>query len=230
MKYKYIIALLVSLSFFYKADAQFADTLAILHPENLVSKQDSALKVKHQRNKYYYIGLNLGYCPPSISFPSNFGIDGEYYTDATPVFVGNIGYDFFRFLNTGIAIAYQETTLTGTVGHTSDDLTMLNTSVHLSAHINKNRESFDHYIGIRVGYSYLTDQPISTRYGSQYSPPTMYALTGPSEYSFTYQLFYGVTFYSENVGFNIELGLGSPFLIKGGLSIRLGRKGNKKFI
>ncbi len=231
MKYKYLLALSVLLSFSCIGNAQVADAVTPLrHPEAFVAKQDSALKAKHQRNKYFYLDFSLGYDPPFFSFPVYYNTDDEYFSDVTPIYNVSTGIDFLRFLNAGLSFTYQEATFTQTSAYSTDDLTMLNTSAHVCAHINKHRESFDHYIGIRAGYSYLTDQPTSTQYSSQYSPPTIYALNGPSEYRFAYQLFYGVTFYSENVGFNLELGLGSPFLIKGGISVRLGLKRNKKVI
>ena len=102
----------------------------------------------------------------------------------------------------------------------SDNLTAYFGSIRVMGHLNRRHKNyFDNYLGIRVGYYYDTNVPTYPNYQS--SPGFLYALGAPVVHGLAYQVFYGLSFYEEVVGFNLEIGIGTPFLLQGGLSIRI---------
>ncbi|HXP50375.1 MAG TPA: hypothetical protein VN922_10490, partial [Bacteroidia bacterium] len=97
----------------------------------------------------------------------------------------------------------------------------LNIGVRASYHLNKFNLRFDDYIGIRLGCSYWHDIFICpSSYGYVGSPE--YSIGAATLYKPSFQVFYGLSLFPSGgcVGFNFEIGIGTPYFGEGGITFR----------
>jgi hypothetical protein len=132
------------------------------------------------------------------------------YAPHTPEFGITIDYGVLKWLSLGIGISYQEVEETAYLNANtflfSAIYSRINTGLRLLAHLNKkHKDIFDNYIGLRPGISYWNFQGAG------------------SSIWVSIQVIYGIRYYFSKVfGIHCEAGLGTPYLLEGGVTFRLG--------
>jgi hypothetical protein len=126
----------------------------------------------------------------------------------------------------GIASNYQNETVNWSpsnqiISNYSDNITRFNVALRFLYHLNTENKHFDPYIGIRSGISIWHDSPSSNNFtGSSIIPITF--IIHPNSIVPSFQVLYGMRFYLNHfIGIHIEVAVGSPYLIEGGLTFRI---------
>jgi hypothetical protein len=160
---------------------------------------------------------------------------------STSSIIPNIGmtvdYGALKWLSIGIASSYQSEIINWTPADLnsnngqaafypySDKVTRINSAARLLFHLIRN-QVFDFYSGFRFGESYWKDNPYSpqpvAQYSIQYVNPPAYFISKPNLVVGSFQYLWGLRIYpSKYIGVHFEAGIGSPYLVEGGLSIRI---------
>jgi hypothetical protein len=179
------------------------------------------------------INIGAGYSPVfdgqvgfvGLFFPvsKNF----EYFTcsSITPNMGAIIDYGLDNKMSVGVAASYQSEIITPDEDYFyTDKITRINLAVRLLDHLNKRNTNFDNYIGMRIGSSYWEDTPslLSKYQNVSGSAPVIYFLSNPNSWVPSFQFVYGMRIYpSDYFGFHFELGIGSPYLMEGGITYRI---------
>jgi hypothetical protein len=212
------------------------------YSEELQAKQDSidyVLKAKQDSidrvNKPYYrpinINIGFGYSP---EFDGDLVIatpffpvqkDAEYFlcSNIVPNLGGAIDYAVDKRFSIGLAASYQSEMISHEETPYNDEISRINTAIRFLYHLNKNNLHFDNYIGLRVGCSHWHDNPsLTSAYQNvSYSIPIFYFIGSANLLVPSFQFLYGIRLYgSGGFGFHFEVGIGSPYLIEGGITFR----------
>jgi hypothetical protein len=198
------------------------------------------------------INLGVGYSPmfngnfgtgpnTNLFFPTYpIGISFDSYSDPDnpavfkcfsimPNLGATVDIGLFKIFSIGIASSYQSEIVRWALESNiplnySDKITRNNMALRFLFHApegDKNKH-FDPYIGIRSGLSFWRDIP------SQYNlinGPNATFLNEPNLTVPSVQILCGLRiFVIKNLGFHAEIGIGSPYLAEGGMSIRINTK------
>jgi len=122
----------------------------------------------------------------------------------------------------GLAIGYQAdiittrdyaNTQTGYYETVTENLSRLNVGMRVLFHFTHG-DHFDAYSGLRIGLSHWNDD-------NNANDPNYALVKGNLNFP-SFQLLYGMKFYfTDDVGLHLELALGTPYFIEGGLSFKL---------
>jgi len=162
-------------------------------------------------------------CYKSVSYSNNKG--------------GFVDVRFKWNLSVGIAASYQEATMEWTPGAPgpdspdgyvfSDNVSRTNVALRVLYHPPLRSKHFDIYYGIRYGKSYWHDTPSDTNTvvyttGNGKVSNTSYFLQNQNMVVPSFQMLMGMRFYfADFFALHLEAGIGSPYLIEGGITFRL---------
>ncbi len=183
------------------------------------------------------IGAGIGASLITWGLPNSNAINmsGDlYYTMLTvsPAYNFTIDYNLLNSFSMGLCGAYQSLTDHPDFDgypetYETEKISRYNMSVRILGHLSKNPLKYA-YIGARVGMSIWTDKAI------QYTPPGP-GLVVPSTSMHSYSrrasflLFFGYrTFFSNEIGLHIEAGIGSPYILEGGITFRFQTEKNNE--
>lgn len=197
----------------------------------------------------YSPGFDGGINITGPSFPTelegNFGSD-TYGFGCTSI-VPNIGltadYGVGDQFSLGLAGSYQTELVNWSEDYynysgdnNTDRVTRTNMAARILLHLNKHKSSFDPYIGLRPGASYWIDNPQNNKIiyennanNTVSAIPRPDFLASTNYFAFNLQVLYGMRIYAgkdNHMAFNLEFGIGQPFLAEFGLSFRI--RTNKK--
>jgi hypothetical protein len=161
-------------------------------------------------------------------YPSNFGC-----SSITPNIGGTIDVGIVEYVSLGLSVSYQSDSVQWTPGGSpsppaySDKITRTNIALRALVHSSilwKNKY-IDFYTGIRAGVSRWQDIPSLNNSTYQYllgAPITAYFIKKPNIVVPSFQGVTGLRFFPiYNLGIHIEVGIGSPYLVEGGLTFRV---------
>lgn len=137
----------------------------------------------------------------------------------------NVGHH----VSMGVAASYQSETLNWRPENQfpspfTDKITRTNTALRFLYHTAWVSKHYDPYIGIRVGYSFWTDVPSPQNMEWTGVSETTF-ISKPGEAQFSFQVVGGIHLYINNFfGLHVEAGIGSPYLVEGGLTFRVNPK------
>lgn len=183
-----------------------------------LQKQDTTKPVKWNENGKLIIGGGIGV--GAFYFYGRGGNDEEGYYNYSPEFGGSVAYVFNNGFSIEAAIGYQTEDF-GAITPTYylwDSISRLNMSIGIIKHLNKHNRYFDHYIGVKIGCTYLTDTEVGP-----HAQLDQWEIGAPHLFLASVQGFYGLTWYPGGgpVGLNAEVGIGSPYLAQAGLLFRI---------
>ncbi len=162
-----------------------------------------------------------------------------YNTSSITPNIGVTGdYGFLKWLSIGIAGSYQSETVNWTPADLAfsgqqqsssfpyiDKVSRLNIAGRFLFHLIRN-ENLDFYTGFRAGVSYWHDATYTI---DTINPTTFIYLKTPAYFIGksslmvpSFQYLWGLRIYpSKNIGIHIEAGIGSPYLVEGGVTFRI---------
>lgn len=190
--------------------------------------KDDSLNINRTIGQLVF-NLGIGYSP---GFNGDIGIFGplfpvsknfHYYncSSITPNMGIMFDYGINNILSVGLTGSYQSETVVPEESYFTDKITRINVALRILKHLNKVDRHFDYYIGVRFGSSYWQDIPTQQNQNMVNCPPT-YFITNPNSLVASFQLLYGMRIYfSDNLGIHLEAGIGSPYLVEGGLTFRI---------
>lgn len=159
------------------------------------------------------------------------GLTSFTCSSVTPNYGGTIDVGITKWMSIGFAASTQNEVVNWTIYnqppgviYNSDQLTRTNLAARLSFHFSSNstNKNFEPYCGLRIGKSFWTDIPFNTN-KNQYSGT--YFITTSSTVVNSCQIFGGIRRYlNDYIGLHIEIGIGSPYLLEAGLTIRIFEK------
>ena len=174
--------------------------------------------------------MDLGAGLSTISWLVEGIAGGPNITAESPVMNSAFDYYVTNRMSFGLGVAFQEIKnepangdipIPGVVEY----ITRTNVALRLLAHLGKSPD-IDYYLGARVGISFWTDNetPDEGHYSLGF---VQYGTNSAMRESV--QILFGLRFNpSELLGIHIEGGIGTPYFLEGGISIRLLKsKGNK---
>jgi len=183
------------------------------------------------------LGFDGTYYPVPTSIP-NFNCDCDPYpiasfTPTTPNEGGTIDVGIIKWFSIGLAASYQgevvywaaESNGSGPSGPYpfSDKITRTNIALRFLYHLPLDRihKHFDPYVGVRIGESLWTD----IEFPNNIVPAGYYGgcfLKEPNLVVPSFQVLCGAHIYLiGNLGIHVEAGIGSPYLVEGGLTFRI---------
>jgi len=203
---------------------------------NTLSKDTFVPSMGHQGQ--LTINIGVGYSP---------GFDGEvafvtpvfpvrqnpeYFTcsSITPSLGGTIDYGIGKKFSIGLAASYQSEMISHEETPYNDEISRTNAAIRFLYHLNRKSTRFDNYIGLRLGCSYWQDRPSLTSFYQTvpYPIPIFYFIGASHLLVPSFQFLYGICLYiSDTFGFHLEAGIGSPYLIEGGITFRFNTQKNK---
>jgi hypothetical protein len=186
---------------------------------------------------------DMGNGPGWLNYPVGTSMDGwgDYgYFKCSPTIPnigGTIDFGLPKRFSIGLASSYQNELVSWGYGldHVyngypiySDKVTRVNMAFRLLYHLINNTH-IDLYTGIRFGSSYWHDSPSpdNTNIYSvfAYTPSTF--LSNSNNFVPSFQYVWGLRYFPiKNLGIHVELGIGSPYLVEGGLSFRINTRKN----
>lgn len=143
-------------------------------------------------------------------------------TSQSLVYNGTIDYGIARIITIGAGVAYQTSLgipVGGEYNSATEEITRLNVSIRILWNMPFSKH-FEIYGGLRTGSSFWTDKIISPEPQSSinHNPLTM---TAPNFTRFSVQFPCGVRYFIGFIGAHLELGIGTPYFIEGGISFRI---------
>jgi hypothetical protein len=201
----------------------------------------SANEYKAPNHGWLTVNAGVGFSLIKVALPEYFDAssnNSNYFTfcSVSPAYNVTIDYGIVDALSIGVCGAYQTLTDNPSFDNTSDPfeterITRYNVAARITGHLAQGR-NYDIYMGIRVGASIWTDQVIS--YSVPIMPTCYYqngveTLSIPSYSTKTSaQLLFGYrVFIIPCLGFQFETGIGTPFLIEGGITFRFKTRNDK---
>jgi hypothetical protein len=183
---------------------------------------------------WYPVGTILGVIdnPQSNDYPSDFSC-----TSITPNIGGTVDVGVMEYFSIGIASSYQSEVANWIIINrnfplppnsfpNSDRITRINIAVRLLAHmpVDWTSKYLDTYAGIRLGESRWHDIPSSDNmnYPYYYSQTKAYFINKSDRIVPSFQGIIGLRFFPiYNLGIHVEIGIGSPYLVEGGVTFRI---------
>ncbi len=164
-----------------------------------------------------------------IGNPSSYPYPGFSCSSIIPNLGGAVDVGLSKLFSIGMASSYQGETVTWTTGDNnktpypfSDKITRINIAFRLLYHLPWTHDRFDPYIGIRPGCCLWHDVASSSNSLVGSPPNPMTFMTHPNSPVPSFQVLCGMRFYlTDNFGVHFEAGVGPPYLIEGGLTLRL---------
>ncbi len=147
-----------------------------------------------------------------------------------------IDFGINKLLSIGIASSYQSAIINWSLNDNqypgppysypySDNITRVNLALRLLWHLPIQSKHFDVYGGVRFGCSSWHDIPSSNNILTYGSTNTITFLSSPNLVVASCQILWGLRVYlNKYVGAHIEAGIGSPYLVEGGLTVRITTK------
>ncbi|MGP8217751.1 MAG: hypothetical protein ACLQQ4_19430 [Bacteroidia bacterium] len=190
------------------------------------AQKDSVITKKFGIDKGAII-LNAGIAYSAISLTQgNISIGPG---DANPVNIISVSPAYSAILDysinvrssIGICGAYQHFLENPAMGDITlwaftEKISRLNVALRYLRHLSS-KPNVDKYIGIRMGLSYWTYYEYQTPGYYPVSPTTAW-----TSKAFSIQFLYGYRrYFSKYIGFHFEAGIGTPYLIEGGLTFRI---------
>jgi hypothetical protein len=194
----------------------------------VLAQKDSTAKPSLEPQSMAISG-GIGVSTISLVVPVNSGVAEGNPISIGPAYNFMLDYNSIRKFSAGIAIAYQQLSYVpgDNQGYSQnafiDNASRLNIGIRYLMHFSKVSYS-DVYIGIRMGVSYWRDnESLNPNYHS--SSPYVSAPIPASPWTKTkasVQLLVGYKVYSlDNIGMQIEAGLGTPYYAEAGLTYRI---------
>ncbi|HTB32960.1 MAG TPA: hypothetical protein VK808_13105 [Bacteroidia bacterium] len=193
-----------------------AQTPPVKDSSEIPSKDITLLSITNEG--VFSFGVGVGYSTIDLRlYGINLGGDGPGATSQTPAFNAYIDYGVGKKTCIGVGFTYQS--VTGVPNYApygiTEYLTRYNTGLRFIHYTSSNIAS-SFYYGARIGLSYWTDK---------FNTPSFnwdYTLNNPTQVDPSFQFFIGYrVFLSDNIDFNAEFGVGTPYLIEGGFSFRI---------
>lgn len=202
---------------------------------------NSANEYNAPNHGWLTINAGVGFSLITTALPEYFDASlssSNYYIfhSVTPVYNVTVDYGIVDAVSIGACGAYQSLTANPGFDNTiepfeTERITRYNVAARLLWHITQGK-NYDIYMGVRGGASIWTDQVIS------YSVPVMptcYYQNGVETQSIpsasikgSFQFLFGYrVFIIPCLGFQFESGIGTPFLIEGGITFRFKTRSDK---
>jgi hypothetical protein len=201
-----------------------------------------------KKHDYRPIAISAGYGVSAIQMPINaqvqggsFGFlgPGPNFLSISPVYSGIIDYTFFNYMSIGICGAYQWVTdnpvyitlygfpsgyakQTIIVPWETEKITRENIAIRFTVKLPL-LNILNYYAGVRVGESVWTDKITSdSNKTGGYIYTTM---PSPIIHNLSFQILNGLELFPiYNIGIHIELGVGTPYFLEGGITFRFKTK------
>jgi hypothetical protein len=153
------------------------------------------------------------------------------FINQSPAFNGTVDYAVLKGFTLGIGGAYQWVTdnpYAPPINNVSETwaverISRCNISLRAFYQFLKSNK-MDFYLGIRVGESFYTDKMLSNNPPDPYVTPVNTTFSGDKSYGSIQGLLGVRVFPFYTMGFHAEFGIGTPYLIEGGLSFRFKTK------
>ncbi len=209
---------------------KYANGLVYSIQKKAILHKNDSLNVNRVKGQLI-INIGVGYSPEfagvlAISTPL-FPVskNSEYFACSSimPNLSFLLDYGMNNKLSLGLAASYQSEVIYPTEGSFSDKVARINTALRALVHLNKKNHLFDNYLGIRFGFSYWKDAPeLLPQYQNLVNCPPYYFITNPNSLVPSFQFLYGMRIYfTDSFGIHLEAGIGSPYLVEGGLTFRI---------
>lgn len=202
--------------------AAIATGLCLVKPQTGYAQNEQGKSVVTAGAGYSLVGALFK------SVDNAIGSNGTVDLKSTPVICGMYDYALADHFSIGAAFSYQSFTAVYTnaeytnsqgftvTGSWKDRVTRMNYAIRPLFHFGDN-ESFDHYAGVRLGFTnwgFTSDNP-----DPYYNTTDFY----PSGFKnrLRVQTLYGMRyFFTDNIGVNLELAIGSPYYMMGGVNFK----------
>ncbi len=169
------------------------------------------------------LGAGYSYFLSQVNISALGGQASTVTNSSTPVLNGTLDYGYSHKITIGIGAAYQSATIhymdylnstSGQQENFDEKLTRMNAGVRLLLHFSQ-EPKLDAYTGPRVGVSLWQDQ-------NNADDPNFVAAKG-SVVLPSFQWLVGLRGYvSSAFGLHLEFGIGTPYLVEGGITIKFG--------
>jgi len=211
----------------YVAEINYANGTKLV-----VNKQEITIEPmrKDTVDEYNHMPINInagiGVSLISLEIPGSSRSGGPDILTSTPAYNCIMDYKFLRWLSIGVGWSYQSITDhpateygNGTFNYANWELEKISryqVSGIMAFHFSKGQYR-DAYAGFRLGQSVWSEQILYNNMAG-IDPWTTF---NQHDITTSYQVFFGDRiFFFKNLGFHIEVGIGSPFLLEGGLTFR----------